>query len=103
MGHVIIIYKDCNHKKRNKKPCQKYIDSGIARFGPAFEWDFSKRQQKNKSNENTHSILLQKDEESSSIFATQASKDKHRTVAMILTDIKNDTNPAVVQRYSNID
>ena len=89
VGHVI---RDCNHKKRNKKPCQKYIDSGIARFGPAFEWDFSKRQQKNKSNENTHSILLQKDEESSSIFATQASKDKHRTVAMILTDIKNDTN-----------
>ena len=34
-GHVI---KDCTQKKRNRKPCQKCIDSGKARFGLEYEW-----------------------------------------------------------------
>ena len=33
-GHQI---NECVHKKKNCKPCQRYIDSGKQKFGPDYE------------------------------------------------------------------
>ena len=85
-GHVL---KECTQKRRNKKPCQKYIESGIARFGPNYEWDSTKlRQNKNKETVSPHLVLLQQEESSTaSILATQTI-NTNRLVVMILTHIK---------------
>jgi hypothetical protein len=99
-GHTI---KECGDRKRNKKPCQKYIESGKRRFGPQYEWDKAKIKQKG-STKPVYAVVTE-DEESSdysdqstaSIVAaqtptqskTQAKNNFPRTVAMISIDLKN--------------
>jgi hypothetical protein len=94
-GHTI---KECGDKKRNRKPCQRYIDSGIKRFGPEYEWDRNKLKQRNLKK--PVQLLMSDDNEQdqdpiSVIMATQAPKQEKssvnypRTVAMISVDLKN--------------
>ena len=49
--------KECTNKKRNKKPCQKYIDLGIRRFGPDYEWDRMKLKQR-QTNKLAHAVVI---------------------------------------------
>ena len=97
-GHTI---KECGDKKRNRKPCQRYIDSGIKRFGPDYEWDRNKLKQRNLKK--PVQLVISDDNEQnqdpiSVIMATQApiqakqeksSTNYPRTVAMISVDLKN--------------
>jgi len=95
-GHVI---KECTNKKRNKKPCQKYIDSGIRRFGPDYEWDRMKLKQR-QTNKLAHAVVIDGDQTqppTTGIVAAQtmvsskeaAATSPSRTAAMISVDILN--------------
>ena len=84
-GHQI---KECIQKKKNRKPCQRYIDSGKQKFGPDYEWDYTKKKTKQLSSQSTHSVLTQ-DESELPTVATHTTNSSQRTVAIILTDIKS--------------
>ena len=85
-GHHI---KECTQKKKNRKPCQRYIDSGKQKFGPDYEWDYTKRKAKQLSSQSTHSVLTHlQDESELPTVATHTTNSNQRTVAIILTDIK---------------
>ena len=91
-GHAI---KDCKQKKNHKKPCQKYIESGKARFGAEYEWDSRKRE--GDQARTAHAVLAQHQPStdnapSVTVMAVQQPDEttNKRTVAMINMDIKTD-------------
>ena len=93
-GHTI---KQCGDRKRNKKPCQRYIESGIKRFGQQYEWDRTKIKHKSERRQIHATITEEEEEQPSSVMAVQApgkgvkeiNATYPRTVAMISVDLKN--------------
>jgi hypothetical protein len=83
-GHTI---RECNQKKKYRQPCQKYIDSGRARFGPSYEWDPRKLKSKTSTDSKVHNMLVQQED---TVLTIQPKTESSRTVAMILTDVKSD-------------
>ena len=57
VGSQDMLLKTVPKRRETEKPCQKYMDSGKARFAPENEWDV--RQKKPNGTNNSHSVLLQ--------------------------------------------
>ena len=69
-GHTI---KQCGDRKRNKKPCQRYIESGIKRFGQQYEWDRTKIKHKSERRQIHATITEEEEEQPSSVMAVRTS------------------------------